>query len=271
MQTFSADRPAPRWQPLPALERRVLGVLIEKAKTTPDAYPMSLNALRAGCNQKSNRDPLMEVEEDNVQEALDRLRALGAVAEVQGGGRVPRYRHFFYDWLGVDKAESAVMTELLLRGEQTEGELRSRVTRMEPIADLPALRAVLDSLRAKGLIISLSPEGRGHVVTHALYPPRELERLRTDFQRVHGADVLADAPQPAPPTAMPVRPAGPASVAPPAAVAGPPASLELAQLHRQVEELTAQLASLRDEVRELRTECDAQRRDLQELRNALGA
>ena len=103
------------------------------------------------------------------------------MAEVQGGGRVLRYRHYMYEWLGVDKVEIAVMTELLLRGTQTEGELRGRAARMEPIADVAALRPVLTSLKTKGLVISLTSEGRGHVVTHALYEPRELEKQRAEF------------------------------------------------------------------------------------------
>jgi uncharacterized protein YceH (UPF0502 family) len=170
-----------KWQPLAALERRVAGVLVEKAKTTPDTYPMSLNAIRAGCNQKSNRYPLIEVEEDAILTALDRLRAVGAVALVQGSGRVEKYRHYMYEWLGVDKLELAVMTELLLRGAQTIGELRGRASRMDPIPDLAALRPVLESLKAKGLVLALSPEGRGQVVTHALYKPAELEKLRAEY------------------------------------------------------------------------------------------
>lgn len=170
--------PPSKWQALPAVDRRVFGVLIEKGKTTPDQYPMSVNALVTGCNQKSNRYPQMNAEPEEVIHALDRLRALGAVAEVQGGGRVPRYRHFAYEWLGVNKVELAVMAELLLRGSQTEGELRGRAARMEPIADVAALRPVLDSLKAKGLIVSLTPMGRGHVVTHNLYEPQEMEKQR---------------------------------------------------------------------------------------------
>ncbi len=170
-----------KWRPLAALERRVAGVLIEKAKTTPDAYPMSLNSIRTGCNQKSNRYPVMEVEEEAVLTALDSLRAAGAVALVQGSGRVERYRHYLYDWLGVDKVELAVMAELLLRGAQTVGELRGRASRMDPIPDLAALRPVLESLKQKRLVVSLSPEGRGHVVTHALYKPAELEKLRAEY------------------------------------------------------------------------------------------
>ncbi len=94
-------------------------------------------------------------------ESLDRLKMAGAVVEVQGSGRAPKFRHLMYEWLAVDKVELAVMTELLLRGAQTEGELRGRASRMEPIADLTALRTVLDSLRAKGLITYLTPAGRG--------------------------------------------------------------------------------------------------------------
>src|SRR5438552_1410319 len=105
----SAVHTSPRWRPLEAIERRVLGVLIEKAKTTPENYPLSLNALKAGANQKSNRAPLMQLEQPQIEEALDKLRQLGAVAEVQGSGRVVRFRHLAYDWLGVEKVELAVM------------------------------------------------------------------------------------------------------------------------------------------------------------------
>jgi uncharacterized protein len=169
--------PPRRWRPLGAVDRRVAGVLAEKAKTTPDIYPMSLHAVCTACNQKSNRSPLMQIEPDQAEESLDRLRELGAVGLVEGFGRVQKYRHYLYEWLGVDKVELAVMTELLLRGDQTVGELRGRASRMEPIADMAALRPVLDSLLSKGLVVALTPEGRGQAVSHALYQPRELESL----------------------------------------------------------------------------------------------
>lgn len=175
-----------KWQPLGTIERRVLGTLIEKAKTT-DSYPMSLNALVNGCNQKSNRDPQMSLEPHQVEEALEKLRGISAVAEVQGDGRVAKYRHYAYDWLGVDKQEIAVMAELLLRGEQTVGELRGRAARMEPISDVNALRPVLESLIKKELVISLTPPGRGQVVTHNLYLPEQLEKVRRSL----GADGIA--------------------------------------------------------------------------------
>ena len=156
-----SNPPPPQWKPIDAIERRVIGVLVEKAKTTPEQYPLTLNSLVTGCNQKNNRDPQMQVQADDVDEALQQLRSYGAVVEVQGTGRVLKYRHMMYDWLGVNKLELSVMTELLLRGAQTEGELRGRAARMDPIADLNALRPILDSLKAKGLIVSLTPEGAG--------------------------------------------------------------------------------------------------------------
>ncbi|HEY2839339.1 MAG TPA: DUF480 domain-containing protein, partial [Pirellulales bacterium] len=176
MPVRPTDTP-PRWQPVRATDRRVLGVLVEKAKTTPDAYPLSLNALVTGANQKNNRAPLTQLTSDDVEESVDRLRQLGAVAAVQGSSRVARYRHYMYEWLGVDKVELAIMAELLLRGAQTVGELRGRAARMEPIADLSALRPLLESLTAKGLVQSLSPDGRGQVVTHTLYLPEEMEKV----------------------------------------------------------------------------------------------
>jgi len=215
VQPRPADAAAPRWRPVPALDRRVLGVLVEKAKTTPDVYPMSVNALRSGCNQKNNRFPLMDVEIEDIEEALSRLRNLGAIAEVQGSSRVARFRHYLYEWLGVDKVELAVIAELLLRGAQTEGELRGRAARMEPIADVAALRPVIASLKAKGLVLSLTPEGRGHIVTHALYEPRELEKVRNEARAMAPADdapahvstAAIATPAPAARPAAPVTPA----------------------------------------------------------------
>lgn len=227
--------PAPRWRPVSAIDRRVLGVLVEKAKTTPDVYPMSVNAICTGANQKNNRHPLMQLEPDDVEASLERLRALGAVAEVQGGGRVLKYRHYMYDWLGVDKVEMAVMTELLLRGAQTVGELRGRASRMEPIADLAALRPVLESLTAKGLVIFLTPEGRGQVVSHALYEPQELEKVRRE--------------QAAAPVSPEASGAAPASPAPPVRDRG---SAE--DWSRQLAELRAEVAALRREFDELAAE-----------------
>ena len=155
--TLDTEKSEKRWRPLTSIQRRIAGVLVEKAKTTPDAYPLTLNALTNGCNQKSNRDPHMDLSAEDVERAVEELREMGALAEVQSGGRVAKYRHYLYEWLGVDKVELAVMAELLLRGEQTIGELRGHAARMEPISDLNALRPILDSLEAKQLIVMLTP------------------------------------------------------------------------------------------------------------------
>ncbi len=112
--------------PISAAARRVLGVLVEKAKTVPDSYPMTLSAIVTGCNQKSNRAPKMDLDDEDALLALDELRELGAAREIQGSGRAVKYRHLAYDWLDVDGPGAAVMTELLLRGPQTSGEIRSR-------------------------------------------------------------------------------------------------------------------------------------------------
>ena len=136
-----------------------------------------------GCNQKNNRYPQMQLDEEQVTDALDSLRKSGAVALIQGDGRVEKYRHLLYDWLGVDKVELAVMAELLLRGAQTLGELRGRAARMEPIKEIAELRPIVESLREKRLLIFLTPPGRGGVVTHNLYQPQELAKVRAE----HGA------------------------------------------------------------------------------------
>lgn len=182
-ESNSGSSSQPAWQPLPTIERRIFGVLVEKAKTTPDAYPLTINAITTGANQKSNRSPLMSLEPIDVENALDYLRKLGAVSEVQGGGRMPKYRHRVYEWLGVSKVEAAVMTELLLRGKQTLGELRARADRMEPINDVASLKPILADLQKRGLIQALTPQGRGQIVTHCLYTADQQEKLL----RKHGS------------------------------------------------------------------------------------
>jgi uncharacterized protein YceH (UPF0502 family) len=169
----------PTWPVLNILERRILGVLVEKAKTTPDAYPLSLNALVTGCNQKSNRDPLMNVSDIEVEDALAGMQKKGLAMKITGS-RVERWRHLIYEAWKVEKVEIAIVAELLLRGPQTEGELRGRASRMEPIDDLDALRAALRPMAERGLVVYLTPEGRrGTVLTHGFHARDELERLRS--------------------------------------------------------------------------------------------
>jgi uncharacterized protein len=232
-----------------------LGVLIEKAKTTPENYPLSLNALKNGCNQKNNRAPLMQVEEDQVDAALETLRQVGAVALIQGGGRVDKFRHLAYEWLGVEKVELAVMAELLLRGAQTVGELRGRAARMEPIKDLAELRPVLEALVAKGLIQYLSPEGRGAMVTHTLYLEREMDKVRREAAEF--ATVPESSQPAAPPTAARHVPHS-------AAVDPGPA---VGQLREDVAALRRELIAVRSEFESTTEEL---RRDLEELQRQLG-
>ena len=158
-------------KPISANARRVLGVLVEKAKTTPDNYPLTASALISGCNQKSNRSPQMKLDEDDVLLALDELRELGAAREIQGSGRVTKYRHAAYEWLDLDNPQAAVMTELLLRGPQTVGELRTRASRMYALSDLDAAKSVVETLVSRNLVEAITPPGRGQVFAHKLYPP----------------------------------------------------------------------------------------------------
>jgi uncharacterized protein YceH (UPF0502 family) len=173
--------------------------MVEKAKTTPDAYPLSLNALVTGSNQKSNREPMMELSDVDVEEALSDCQKRGLVSKITGG-RVERWRHLLYETWRVDKVELAILGELLLRGPQTEGELRGRASRMEPIEDLPALRTALKPMVERSLVVYLTPEGRrGTVLTHGFHAAEELERLRS----YHGsrADVAEGQPAPQSPPA----------------------------------------------------------------------
>lgn len=126
------------------IEVRVLGCLVEKELATPEYYPLSLNALTNACNQKSNREPVMEVAEKDVVRALDSLRFKGFAMQSGEGSRVPKYAHALATKLHLDLRELAVLAELLLRGAQTMGELRSRASRMQPFAELADIE---DSLR----------------------------------------------------------------------------------------------------------------------------
>ena len=176
-----------QWKPLTPVQRRVAGVLIEKSKTTPDSYPMSLNGVKTASNQKSNRSPKMDLPEHEVDETLYELRHMGAVIEVHSGGRVPKYKHQFYDWLGVSNVELAVMGELLLRGEQTLGDLRARASRMSKIDGMTELKPIIAELVEKNLVVELTPPGRGQVVTHNLYQPNELDRLKSEYESGSGS------------------------------------------------------------------------------------
>ncbi|HMD41061.1 MAG TPA: YceH family protein [Candidatus Acidoferrum sp.] len=128
------------------VEARVLGCLIEKEITTPEYYPLSLNALLHACNQKSNRDPMMNLEEDAVRRALRTLGEQFLVRSAGGDSRVPKYEHRLADSFNFTRPETAILCELLLRGPQTPGELRSRAERMHPFEDLSVVHTTLKHL-----------------------------------------------------------------------------------------------------------------------------
>ena len=217
----------PAWDPLSADERRVLGVLIEKQKTSKsaDAYPMTLNSIVIGCNQKSNRDPVTEYDEDEVEDTLTALQGKGLVMKVVSS-RADRWRHLLYEFWKATKVEMAVLAELLLRGPQTEGDLRGRASRMEEIADLDELRGLLKTLVDRKQVVYLSEPGRrGTMVTHGFHPADEVDRLRK--AAAAGATALADA--------APARSSGASTSA----------------LEARLDEAFAEIARLRDRVARL--------------------
>jgi hypothetical protein len=136
-------------RPLSLLEARALGVLIEKAHTVPDSYPLSLNALTMGCNQKTARDPVLNATDSEVQVAVDALKALSLVFE-SSGSRVSRYEHNLGRALGLPSQSVALLAVLMLRGPQTCSELRTNCDRLHRFADLSSVEAFLDELAARG-------------------------------------------------------------------------------------------------------------------------
>jgi uncharacterized protein YceH (UPF0502 family) len=236
---MSAEEQQPNLTPLNARERRVLGVLIEKQKTTPEYYPLSVAALVTGCNQKSNRDPVTNYDVDDVEDALHTLRQKGLAILVEGTGRAVRWKHQAYDAFKLRgrPAEMAVLAELLLRGPQTEGELRQRASRMDEISDLTALQGLLTMLSKLGLAHTVSPPGqkRGVVIAHGLYPPEEFVRIKASQSSAraegHPASEAAD-------TGSGER---------------SPFTAELAAIRGELEELRGVVKALEDELRRLKT------------------
>src|ERR1700722_1779393 len=131
---------------LSEVEARVLGALIEKELTTPEYYPLSLNALVHACNQKSNRDPLMNLDEDGVRSALRSLGEQALARSAGGDSRVAKYEHRLSEVFNFTRPETAILCELLLRGRQARGELRSRAERMHPFEDLSVVHTTLKHL-----------------------------------------------------------------------------------------------------------------------------
>lgn len=154
-----------RTRPLTAPQARVLATLLEKSRTVPDSYPLTLNSLLAGCNQKSSRDPVMQLTESEVQQALDDLRQQTLVLEI-GGTRVARWEHNFTRGVGVPDQSAALLGLLMLRGPQTAGELRINAERWHRFADISSVEAFLDELQSRsddkgGPLVTLLPRAPG--------------------------------------------------------------------------------------------------------------
>ena len=221
--------------PLTLLEQRVLGCLIEKAMTTPDAYPMTINGLVTASNQKSNRDPVMSLEDFEVEDGLRALQEKGLVGLIQSG-RADRWRHYLYEYWKVSRIELAIMAELFLRGVQTEGELRSRVERMATIGSVEDLRERLAPLRERDFVAYVSPEkSRGATITH-----RFMENAPSNAQ--------------ASAAAVPTI--------------GKPSATNSAQ--SELAELRAEIATLRAAGEQVWGEVEVLKRQVSELRTALG-
>lgn len=237
---------------LSSLEARVLGALIEKEITTPDQYPLSLNSLVAACNQKTNRDPVLDLDERAVQDTLDGLSKRHLVMERSGfGSRVLKYRHRLcngdHNPLQFSPQELAVVCELLLRGPQTPGELRGRAQRLAPIADLAQVEHTLERLASR--------EDGPFVVKLARQPgSREARYAQTFTELPAGAHVAGDAE---PENAGGIAGAARAHAAEPAVAHGAGAdrasdagtaalAVRIAALESQVAELRAELEALRN-------------------------
>jgi len=154
------------WE-LAAPEVRVLGALLEKEATTPEYYPLSLNALVNACNQKSNREPVVSYDEDTVERALESLRAKGLAVRITGDSRVPKHGQRFTETLNLGRREAALMCVLMLRGPQTPGELRGRAERLYSFEDLEGVESTLHHLAEQGLVKKLPRQAGSREARHA--------------------------------------------------------------------------------------------------------
>lgn len=217
-------------------EQRIVGVLIEKQLAVPDSYPMSENALVDGCNQKSNRDPAMELATFQVAGAVMALQEKGWVGRVEGGGRVAKFKHRTQDQVPVDPKELAVLAELLLRGPQAPGALKPRVARMGNHATPEQIEAMLQRLASLRIVeqMPMAPRERDRRWRHLLGDGSELQNT----------------PPANPGESSEARPAAVSSSFPAAPAAAPGSGTaelvaRVAKLERQVAELQQAIARLK--------------------------
>lgn len=239
------DENAPTIRQLTKGQRRALGVLIEKAFTTPDQYPLTLKSATSGANQKSNRAPVANYTEGAVWELLDELRELGLIAVVHPeSGRTERFRHYMRRRFQFSEPQLAIMTELMLRGRQQLGELRARASRMVPIENLDELRRELTSLQEQGYTqASGSLERRGIEVDHNMYADGEdgkLESSPTALEEPRREVIQNSQPSP--------------NVTQPAGQTDEINSLksEMTTLHSEVESLRQTIEEIKDSLDDLR-------------------
>lgn len=230
------------------LEARVLGVLIEKELTTPDGYPLTLNSLTLGANQKNNRDPVLDVMEGEVNVALQKLIRRGFVGSVHPmGSRVEKYRHNANALLELDTPHVAVLAELLLRGPQQPGELRGRIARMTSCDSLERLNELLRPMLERGLVVRLDPSPGSRAERYA-------QKLAPD---AHPLNAVPSAPvRLATTSSAPHAPSAPAAAAYTSAPAAPARDPRVGPLEEKVEAQDKRIAELEGQVGRLRRQLD---------------
>jgi uncharacterized protein len=226
---------------LTAPEIRVLGCLLEKQRTTPDQYPLSLNALRLACNQSTNRDPVVDYDEATIRDALQRLSRRRWARLASGhSSRASKYRHLLDEALGLSPGELALLTVLMLRGPQTPGELKGRTERLHPFGSLEDVHATLGRLGERELVVRRDRR-----------PGQKEDR----YEQLLGADEAPGAARPdaaAQPVAASQPPAPAGATEPPPAVAPVPAARprpddgRLARLEEELDALREEVAALRE-------------------------
>jgi uncharacterized protein YceH (UPF0502 family) len=176
-------------RPLSPVEARVLGTLMEKARTVPDSYPLTLNMVVTGCNQKTTRDPIMQIDDEHAQLALDALKGLSLVFETSGG-RVTRYEHNFQRVFHVPEQSAVVLGLLMLRGPQTAGELRINTERWYKFADISSVEGFLEELQDRSeekggpLVVKLprAPGAREQRWAHLVCGPVDMAQMATSYE-----------------------------------------------------------------------------------------
>ena len=210
-----------------AVGLRVVGCLIEKQRTTPDVYPLSVNALRAACNQTTNRDPVVSYDEPTIRTALDRLSRLGWVRLASGpGSRAAKYRHLLDEALGLSGAEISLLAVLMLRGPQTPGELNQRTDRLYGFSGLAEVEETLEAMAARELVAR---------------QPRRPGQKEDRYAHLLGGEEPA-----------PAADASFAGFEAAVATARPADDDGLARLERELAEIRDEVAGLRASLRELR-------------------